>query len=123
VGDTPGIRSHRVLRVWQKAMDSVVLAYQLSDGFPSKEQYRLTNQITRAAASVPANIAEGYSRFSPGDYARFLAIAKGSLMEAETFVILAIRLGYATKSEAEPMLALIEEIDKMLISLRKKLLA
>jgi four helix bundle protein len=58
----PKILSHRDLVVWQKAMDLVVLVYRLAAGFPTNEAYRLTAQITRAAASVPANIAEGHSR-------------------------------------------------------------
>lgn len=117
------IQSHRDLMVWQKAMDMVVQVYQLAQNFPSSEMYRLTAQVTRAAASVPANIAEGHGRGSgKKDYAHFLAIAKGSLMETETFVMLAIRLKYITTVQAQPTLDLITEISKMLTTLRHRLL-
>jgi four helix bundle protein len=79
-------------------------------------------QLTRAAASVPANIAEGNARGSRKDYAHFLAVAKGSLMESETFLMLAVRLKYLSPAEAEPVLALITDISKMLTSLRRRLL-
>jgi four helix bundle protein len=116
------ISSHRDLIVWQKAMDLAVQIYRLASRFPAEEMYRLTAQITRAVASVPANVAEGNARGSRKDYANFLAIAKGSLMETETFLMLAIRLAYLTKEEAEPSLSLITEISKMLTALRKRLL-
>src|SRR5690242_15315231 len=73
------IESHRDLTVWQKAMDLAVQTYALTSRFPSAEMYRLTAQVTRSAASVPANIAEGHARGTKRDYANFLAIAKGSL--------------------------------------------
>jgi len=103
-------------------MDLVVDVYRLSAAFPSNEQFRLVAQVTRASASVPANIAEGYSRSSTRDYAHFLAIAKGSLMEAETFLMLAVRLGYLTADAAAPVLDLVTELSKMLTVLRKRLL-
>jgi four helix bundle protein len=115
------IESHRDLVVWQKAMDLAVQVYRLAGHFPPSEVYRLTAQITRAAASVPANIAEGHSRSTAKDYANFLAIAKGSLMEIETFLMLAVRLNYLGESEASPTLALITEISKMLTVLRNRL--
>jgi four helix bundle protein len=117
-----GIRSHRDLIVWAKAMDLVVMVYRLCDRFPKSELYRLVSQITRAAASVPANIAEGHARSSRREYAHFVAIAKGSLMETETFLMLAARLGYLTEADVAPALALVTEISKMLTSLRVKLL-
>jgi four helix bundle protein len=117
------IESHRDLVVWQKAMDLAVQIYRLAGRFPSTETYRLTAQITRASASVPANIAEGHSRSTKRDYANFLAIAKGSLMETETFLMLAIRLTYLSESDATTTLALITEISKMLTVLRNRLLA
>lgn len=122
IGDRRPIRSHRDLVVWQKAMDLAVQIYRLASRFPPTEMYRLTAQITRAVASVPANIAEGSARGSRKDYANFLAIAKGSLMETETFLMLAVRLVYLTKDEAEPSLSLITEISKMLTALRKRVL-
>jgi four helix bundle protein len=85
------VEAHRDLIVWQKAMDMVVEVYRLANRFPHSELYRLTSQITRAAVSVPANIAEGNARGTVKDYAHFLSIAKGSLMETETFLMLAIR--------------------------------
>ncbi len=115
------VESHRDLIVWQKAMDMVVHVYNLSAQFPATENYRLTAQITRAAASVPANIAEGNARATARDYAHFLAVAKGSLMETETFLLLALRLGYLHEDQAKPTLALIIEISKMLTALRAKL--
>jgi four helix bundle protein len=115
------IESHKDLIVWQKAMDLAVLVYEVTKRFPAHETYRLVAQLTRAAASVPANIAEGHARSSRRDFANFLAIAKGSLMEAETFVMLAVRLGYVTKEEAAPLLSLITEISKMLTALRARL--
>ena len=116
------IESHRDLIVWQKGMDLAVLTYQLAERFPKNERYRLVAQVTRAAASVPANIAEGHARGTAKDYANFLAIAKGSLMETETFLMLAVRLRYLDENEAKPALSLITEISKMLTSLRNKLL-
>ena len=73
------IESHRDLIVWQKAMDLAVETYRLTSKFPASETYRLVSQITRAIASVPANIAEGHARGTRKDYANFLAIASGSL--------------------------------------------
>jgi four helix bundle protein len=116
------IESHRDLIVWQKAMGLAVEIYRLAARFPAVEIYRLTAQITRAAASIPANIAEGHSRATVRDYANFLAIAKGSLMETETFLMLAVRLNYLSEAEAAPTLVLITEISKMLTVLRGKLL-
>jgi four helix bundle protein len=116
------IESHRDLRVWQLAMDLAERVYALSARFPRNETYRLVMQLTRAAASVPANIAEGNARGSRKDYAHFLAVAKGSLMESETFLMLAVRLKYLSPAEAEPVLALITDISKMLTSLRRRLL-
>lgn len=115
------IESHRDLVVWQKAMDLAVFVYQLSEEFPARGTYRLVAQMTRSVSYVPANIAEGHARGTRRDYSQFLAIAKGSLMETETFVMLAVRLGYTTKAEAQPVLGLITEISKMLTVLRSRL--
>lgn len=115
------IESHRDLVVWRKAMDLAVQIYRLTARFPVTETYRLTAQITRAATSVPANIAEGHARTTKRDYANFLSIAKGSLMEVETFLMLALRLDYLTDDQAIPVLNLITEISKMLTILRNRL--
>jgi four helix bundle protein len=114
--------SHRELVVWQKSMDLVVQVYRLTERFPRSELYRLTSQVTRAAASVPANIAEGNGRASRRDYAHFLSIAKGSLNETETFLLLAMRLGYLRDHETAGTLGLITEIGKMLTVLRGRLI-
>jgi four helix bundle protein len=113
--------SHRDLVVWQKSMDLAVQVYRLTSQFPKNEMYRLTSQVTRAVASVPANIAEGNARGTRRDYAHFLSIAKGSLNETETFLLLALRLGYLREHETAQTLLLITEIGKMLTALRAKL--
>ena len=107
--------------MWQKAMDLAVETYRLTSEFPASENYRLVSQITRAAASVPANIAEGNARGTKRDYANFLAIAKGSLMETETLLMLAIRLKYVAQEQADFALNLVTEISKMLTALRSRL--
>ena len=115
------IQSHRDLIVWQKAMDFAEVVYGLAARFLPHETYRLGSQITRAAASVPANIAEGHARGTKRDYANFLSVAKGSLMEAETFLMLAVRLKYIAQTEASTAFALVPEVSKMLTSLRSRL--
>jgi four helix bundle protein len=81
-----------------------------------------TSQFTRAASSVAANIAEGNGRGTKKDYASFVSIAKGSLNEAETYILLASRLRYITESEAEEALGLCEQVGRMLVALRRSLL-
>ena len=117
------IKSHRDLIVWQKARDLAEDAYRLTAEFPREEIYRLTSQLIRAVISVPANIAEGHARGTRRDYANFLAIAKGSLMEAETFLMLAERLGYDKLKRIERILTLVTEVSKMVTAIRSKLLA
>jgi len=109
--------------VWNKAMDLAAMVYKLSEKLPRTEAFRLTSQITGAAASVAGNIAEGNGRSTKKDYAAFVSIAKGSLNETETYSLLAIRLKYLTQAETEPALRLCEEVGKMLVALRRSLLA
>jgi len=116
------VQSHRDLIVWQKAMDLVVEVYRVSGMFPTSERWRLVDQISRAVVSVPGNIAEGQGRGTAKDFAQFLAIARGSLNETETYLLLAVRLGYLTTEKIAPALSLLTEVSKMLGSLRAKVL-
>lgn len=109
-----GLQNYRELEVWKLTMDFVAEVYALTRTFPSEERYGLTNQLRRAAASIPANIAEGYGRNHRGDYLRFLSIARGSLCEVETFLILAGKLGYATKDQLNPLWHATQSIGRML---------
>jgi len=102
-------------------MDLVVEVYRLTQGFPREELYRLTSQVVRAAASVPVNIAEGNARGSTREYAYFLSVSKGSLVETETLLQIAVRLGYVGEADARVAQDLITEIDKMLTALRSRL--
>ena len=111
------IESHRDLVVWQKSMDLAVAAYRFTDAFPVHERYGLTSQLRRSAASVPANIAEGYGRESAGAYAQQLRVAQGSLKEFETHVGLAPRVGMIDESILSSVLKSSEEVGKMLRSL------
>jgi four helix bundle protein len=117
------VRGYRDLKVWQKAMDLAEHVYCLSRQLPKEEQYRLTSQILRAVASVPANIAEGRQRGTRKDYAHFIAIARGSLAETETFIMLASRAGLILEAEASAILDQADEVSRMLYSLRQRLSA
>ena len=119
----PGIESHRDLRVWQKGMDLVETVYGLTRTFPLEERFGLVSQATRAVVSVPTNIAEGHARGTRRDYAHFVSIARGSLMELETLMMISIRLRYVTPERAAETLATVTELGRMLTTLRKKLTA
>ena len=116
------VDSYRDLIVWQKSMDAVEDVYRLANRFPQYERYGLWSQITRAAVSIPANIAEGSRRSSRREYAQFVSIARGSLSEVETFLLIAERLDYVQSDATASLLADLTEISKMLAGLRNSLL-
>ena len=115
------VKSYKDLTVWQKAMDLVIICYQVSSQLPKTEIYGLSSQIQRAAVSIPANIAEGKGRNHLGDYIRHLSIANGSLKELETHLLIVNRLSYLETKHIEPALKLSDEIGRMLNSLIDKL--
>ena len=115
------IQGYRDLLVWQKAMVIAELTYVLSRSFPREEQFGLTSQARRAAASVAANIAEGYGRGTRPSYASFVRIAQGSLKELETHLMLAERVGVAKAGSIDAILAEADELGKMFRSLLNKL--
>ncbi len=84
-----GVRSYGELKVWQTGMQLSRQVYQLTRSFPNHEMYGLSGQMQRAAVSAPANIAEGHARNSTKQFLHHLSIARGSLAELETFLILA----------------------------------
>jgi len=102
------------LIVWQKAMDLVADVYRLTDTFPKREVYSLTDQIRRAAVSVPSNIAEGQAHFNKGEFLHFLRHAAGSLAELETQLLLAERLEYTGHDQAQILLKQVVEVGKIL---------
>ena len=91
-------RAHWRLAAWNQSIRFVSLIYEITEGFPETERFCLTQQMRRAAISVPSNIAEGAARGSRKEFARFLYIARGSLSELETQWVIAQELGYATTS-------------------------
>src|SRR6476469_5810532 len=95
--------------------------YRLTGQFPRDEVFGLTSQIRRAAASVPANIAEGHGRESRPEFVRFLRIAQGSLKELETHLLLATRVGVTLSASADQMLARADRLGKMLHTLIRTL--
>ena len=86
------IKSYKDLLIWQKGINIVVNVYELTEEFPKEERYALTSQLKRAALSIPSNIAEGYGRNSTQSYIYFITLARGSLFELETQLILAEKL-------------------------------
>jgi four helix bundle protein len=115
------IKSHRDLIVWRKAMDLVVLVYKATEAFPKHELYGLTNQIRRAASSVPANIAEGQGRRSKTEFRQFLGNARGSLLELDTHLELALRLNYLTASQHVRLHRDLDEVGRILNGLLRSL--
>ena len=115
------VQSYRDLIVWQRAMDVAAATYQLTRDYPRDELFGLTSQSRRAAASIAANIAEGYGRASKQAYMNFLRIAQGSLKELETHLLLAQRVGIARADSIQPILEQSEEIGRMLKALIGKL--
>jgi four helix bundle protein len=94
-----------------------VTVYKLTAHFPETERFGLTSQFRRAAASIPANIAEGWGRGSTKEYVQFLLIARGSLMELETHAIIARELTFLSQDQLTAIQNEVLEIGKMLNSL------
>ena len=115
------IRSYRDLVVWQKAMDLVERVYLVMRAFPREEVYGLTSQLRRSSVSIPSNIAEGQSRLTSGEFIQFLGIARGSLAEVETQLILAQRLDYMTMDSTKSLLDLGSDIGRLLNGLLRSL--
>jgi four helix bundle protein len=115
------VRTYRDLVVWQRAIDLVDVAYRLSRAFPPAERFGLTSQIRRAAVSIPSNIAEGHGREHLGEYLHHLSIANGSLMELETQVVIAGRMGYVTVEQQQGTLDLSGDVGRMLAGLIRAL--
>lgn len=92
-------RSYRELLVWQKAKALAVHVYRSTEHFPKNETYGLTSQIRRVAVSVVSNIAEGQGRLTSGEFSHFLGQARGSLLELETQLDIAVDLAYLEQSE------------------------
>jgi len=109
--------NYKDLKVWQKSMDLTVLIYELAKKLPKQEAYVLSDQMRRAAVSIPSNIAEGQERGSSKDFARFLHIALGSKAELETQLHLSVRTGLLMERDVAEALQLSTEIGKMLNTL------
>jgi four helix bundle protein len=108
------IKHYSELIVWQKAMALVEKIYQATQNFPKEELYGLTGQLRRAAISIPSNIAEGQGRRSTNEFLHHLSISYGSLMEAETQLQIAMRLGYLSKETTSEILERAAEIARLL---------
>jgi four helix bundle protein len=109
-----GGKNYRDLIAWQKAMDLVEMVYKATGQFPKEELYGLTNQLRRAVASIPSNIAEGQGRNSRNEFRRFLTIRHGSLREVETQILIAERLHYLNQAQTEPLMNLSSEVGRLI---------
>lgn len=117
--DTYPCRAHYELDAWQVSRSLVKSVYLLTKGFPREELFGLTSQMRRAAISIPSNIAEGAARSGNREFAHFLNIARGSLSELETQLVIAADLGYIKSND--PIFALVDRISRLLTGLHKSL--
>jgi len=112
------------LTVWRKAHELALFVYKLTDRFPAREKFGITSQIRRAAASPPANIAEGFGRRTTGELLRSLQIARGEVEETRYFLILSRDLGFVGSADFEAGFACCDTVGKLInalaTSLRKR---
>jgi four helix bundle protein len=111
--------NHKELDVWKLSLSFVSLIYELTNSFPVSEQYGITNQLRRAAVSIPSNIAEGASRNSVKDRKRFYEIARSSLVEINTQLEIARILNYLVDQERQKMIKIEENINRIFAMLTK----
>lgn len=116
----PSVSSYKDLEVWQAAMDLACAVYEFTKAFPASEQFGLTAQIRRASVSVASNIAEGHRRTRPA-YINHLQIALGSLAEAETQLLLAVRLRMFRDQDAAQVQIAIARVGQLLHALLRSL--
>ena len=114
-------KHYKELLVWQKGMALAKLVYRLTVRFPREEKFGLSSQIRRVAVSVPSNIAEGQARQSTKEFLQFLSHAEGSLAELETQVLSSVELGFVWRDDVKEILDKIDELQKMLVGLKRKL--
>ncbi|MET4106545.1 four helix bundle protein [Hymenobacter sp. UYP22] len=110
-------KPHYKLECWRLAFEFVPFAYDLARHFPAEERYELASQLRRAATSVTLNIAEGAGRNSAAEFTRFLFIARGSVTEIDTIMLLAERLGYISSTQADQAIATLDRIAGLLTGL------
>ncbi len=115
------MRNFKELKIWQKGFEIAVDTYKVVDSFPKSEKYSLVQQATRAATSIPSNIAEGSSRKSERDYYRFIEISLGSSFELETQLFIAKAVKFGDENLINIALNKIDEEQKMLIAFANKL--
>jgi len=112
------MKGHRDLIVWQKAMELVTEVYRVTRTFPKEELYGLSSQIRRSAVSVPSNLAEGHGRNSRKEFHQFVGQARGSLVELETQLEIALNLGYLRRDVADVLLTRASEVGRLVNGLR-----
>jgi len=117
-------RTYRELLVWQKAKALALHVYQSTEEFPRNETYGLTSQLRRAAVSVSSNIAEGQGRLTAGEFSHFLGLARGSLLELETQLDIALDLAYLDPKQQQTLAQEIYQVlgllNRLIESLRRK---
>jgi len=111
------IKSFRELKVWQKSIDMTIEIYRIIKKLPKEELYSLSDQMKRAAVSIPSNIAEGQARNKGKEFIRFLRIALGSRAEIETQLTICRRLDYISESDISVVMGMCNEIEMMLYGL------
>jgi four helix bundle protein len=115
------VKSYQELETWQIAMKLVAEVYRVTKQFPKEELYGLTNQLRRAAVSMPSNIAEGQGRDSTKEFLYHLSIARGSLYEVEMQILIAKQLDYVMQADADSLSATIASIGRLINGLSRSL--
>jgi four helix bundle protein len=120
---TATCKSHNDLIVWRKAIQLAVEVHELTTRFPRHELFGLSSQMRRAAISIPSNVAEGAARRTTRDLIAFLHVARGSLAEVETQLLLAQQVGYVDGRARDALMVLIDEVGRLLNGLIRVLKA
>ncbi|MFZ9933384.1 MAG: four helix bundle protein [Chthoniobacterales bacterium] len=119
--NNPKAQGYRDLVVWQKGIALAREIYLLTKKLPSDEKFGLVSQMRRAAVSVPSNIAEGQARHTTGEFVQFISHAEGSVAELDTQLTLCEQLKLLSPTECQSAASLLDELRRMLNSLRRKL--
>ena len=115
------MHNYNNLQICQQAIDLVEDIYKLTASFPTEEKFGLVSQMTRAAVSIPSNIAEGAGRNSDKDFAHFISIAIGSLYELNTQIVLSERLGYINQIQSQELQKKLDNLQRKSVSFKSKL--